>query len=256
MVLGDSIAAGGELQLEKGELAFPALLKSRIENHYTKLPIELFVFAGGGYGTREEVAGYEKYSAAFDPDMVILSYCHNDTVELYPRIIRKDGEILLGFYKSIIPYFNKIAFNRFLAGKFLIFKLMNESLMDFFARHNLSVYAEYDFIGIEKLYKSFRKLYLLTKDKDIAVIVVEFPFLQENFWNESTWERDAVSNLIKECCSEFNFSYIDILEVYKDYSPEKLKVSPYDSVHPNALGHKIAAERIVNFIIERDVLAK
>ncbi len=54
-----------------------------------------------------------------------------------------------------------------------------------------------------------------------------------------------MSALIKKWCKEFDWGFIDLIEHYKNYGLEALRVNSKDPIHPNSLGHRIAAETIV-----------
>jgi len=57
-----------------------------------------------------------------------------------------------------------------------------------------------------------------------------------------------MAGLIEEWRAEFKFAHINMLESYKGYKPEELRANPGDLVHPNALGHEIAAKTLFDYL--------
>jgi|GEM_PF-1255647 len=238
MLLGDSIAMGGELK--SGEPAFPQIIRETLQKEYPGVTFEVLVFGEGGYNTEVEVAGYGKYGKDFGPDMVILAYCHNDTAEMSPTIRRINGKVLLAYYKTSFFYFDRVPFNLQLGKISLFVRLINERLAGRFGVPLSFLNIRLCSLSRDNIYREFKKLRLLTSVNKTPVMVVVFPYLEE----EDDWNRSWMARSIKEWCAELGFMNVDISLAFKEYGYSGLKCSPGDPVHPNALGHKIAAESI------------
>ncbi|MBU0478140.1 SGNH/GDSL hydrolase family protein [bacterium] len=248
IILGDSIAAGGELR--RGEESFSARLKVLLEKDFPGKNIDIFVFAQGGYSTTEEVEGYRRYSKYFKPDLVILSYCHNDTAEADKRIITRNGKKLIAFYKTGNPYLKIFPFNRFLTERFLIARFMNEKSIELLSVFHIRPGIAFCNLAEQKIFRGFEKLYVLTKNTNTPVVVVVFPYLGD----EIDITRDRMADFIKQWCARFNFLHIDLLSKFAEYDYRQLRCNPQDSCHPNAIGHKIAAETIEEMIKQADLI--
>ena len=242
MVLGDSIAAGGELNIS--DLAFPARLRQILTEAYPKRHFDIFTFAVGGFSTEEEVAGYEKYGTAYSPDLVILAYCYNDTVEVFPRIKTKDGKSVLAYYKTAFTYFGRVPFSYSLSRRFLTVRLLNELIEKFSASRKIPLGMRTCELGAGKVYQALAQLRLLTKHKNVPVVIAVFPRLQD-----PASENDMIMpKAINEWCREFEFFHIDIGEAYNKYDYAKLRCVQTDTCHPNVLGHELAAGLIAEKI--------
>lgn len=248
IILGDSIAAGGGLQ--RDEDSFSARLKVLLEKDFPGKNIDIFVFAQGGYSTTEEVEGYRLYSKYFKPDLVILSYCHNDTAEADKRIIARNGKKQVAFYKTGNPYLKIFPFNRFLTERFLIARFMNEKSIELLSMFHIRPGIAFCNLAEQKIFSGFEKLYVLTKNTNTPVVVVVFPYLKD----EIDISRDRMSDFIKQWCARFNFLHIDLLSKFAEYDYRQLRCNPQDACHPNAIGHKIAAETIEGMIKQADLI--
>ncbi|MCX5696744.1 MAG: SGNH/GDSL hydrolase family protein [Candidatus Omnitrophica bacterium] len=242
MVLGDSIVRGGELK--KGESAFPELLKEMLQEKYAGTKFEFLVLAAGGWSTVEEVSEFARYAGCFLPDLVILAYCHNDAAESSQRIRKLHGRSILAYYKTDIVYVSQIPFNRYLTERFLIFRLINKSLVDFIEKHKLPLRAEYVFLARTRIHEQLRKLYVLTHEISSRVLVVIFPYLEE----APDRNRFLMTHLIKSWDEAFHFLTLDLSFEFNKYPYRQLQCTATDPVHPNALGHSIAAREIMSVL--------
>lgn len=68
--LGDSFTWAQEVSDSKTYFAILA----------AKLPLEVFAFGGGGYGTLQEFMILDKFADSIRPDLLILQFCENDFV--------------------------------------------------------------------------------------------------------------------------------------------------------------------------------
>lgn len=243
MVLGDSIAASGELR--EGELAFPELLNRILKKDYPEIDFDFFVFACGGYSTVEEVLGYERYSKDFMPDLVILTYCDNDIGESCRRRKMKNGKYSLAYYNMVFPYLDNVPCNHFLVEKSLVIRLINKVVIDFFQKCGMQINIKFHKEAEQRIFKSFEKLYWLTQKTNTPVLVVVFPYFGKDF----DISRIRMHENIKRWCGQLKFLHIDLLDAYRKYEPKQLQcIQENDFCHPNAMGHKIAAEAMAEKI--------
>jgi len=239
IILGDSIAEGWGLR--KGELKFQEVMKDILRRKYPDVNFDILTCASGGWSTTQEVIAYKKYCENIRHNLVIVAYCQNDDAEAYPRIRKVNGRLLLTFYKTGIPYLSSIPFNKFFTERSLVARFVNERAIGLLQYYKFSPHIKYCLLRDDKIYRAFKKLYALTGSRRAKAMVVIFPYLIER---EAAHDA-KMSALIKKWCGEFGWSFIDLMEYYKSYGLEALKSSSGNPVHPNSLGHKIAAEIIV-----------
>jgi hypothetical protein len=123
----------------------------------------------------------------------------------------------------------------------LIARFINEYSIQLLQHYHIPVHIDYCLIKDDKIYLAFKKLHTLTKSKDIHVVVVIFPHLIESM----TMHDTRMSNLIQKWCNELNWEYLDLTGLYQQYGFAALRVNSNDPIHPNGLGHRIAAEAIM-----------
>ncbi|MFA5062988.1 MAG: SGNH/GDSL hydrolase family protein [Candidatus Omnitrophota bacterium] len=238
IVLGDSVACGGEMGSR--ELRFSNDIKEILQQNYPDVNFDVLVCAAGGWSTTQEVIAYEKYCQDMRHDLVILAYCQNDDAEAYQQIRKIGGQPVLAFYKTGVPYISLVPFNKFFTERLLIARFINEHLIKLLQRCHLSFHIDYCLIRDDKIYLAFRKLYTLTKSKNIPVIVAVFPHLVEEF----DMHDARISSLIQKWCKELGWGYVNLQEPFKGYGLRALRANLKDGIHPNSLGHRIAAEAI------------
>lgn len=238
IILGDSIAGGGGLR--QGELKFSEIMKDILQHNYPNIDFDILVCETGGWSTTQEVFAYEKYCKNIRHNLVIVAYCQNDDAESYQKIRKINGQLLLVFYKTGIPYLSSIPFNKFFTEQLLIARFINEYSIELLQHHKLNPHVKYCLLRDDKIYRAFKRLYILTKSQGTPVMVVVFPQLVR-----SANRHDVrMLTLIKKWCKELDWGFIDLMKYYKSYGMKALRVSPKDSIHPNGLGHRIAAETI------------
>jgi len=249
IVLGDSIAGGG---LINWELAFPQILKKILQKSYPGINFEVLVCAAGGWSTPQEVSAYEKYCKELNPNLVILAYCENDTVECYQKMRKINGQLNLVFYETNIPYLSVVPFNRYFTEKLLIARFINEYFIKFLQWCHIPLGIKYCLISDEKIYQAFNRLHVLIQDTNASVLVVVFPRFDET----AKLYNIRMPSLIQKWCMNLGFGYLDLLEKYERYGLEALKANPKDITHPNVFGHKIAAEEIAEKLQQMHLLGE
>jgi lysophospholipase L1-like esterase len=91
VVLGDSIASG--LFVSEYALTFPAVLERALKA--AGKDAEVISFAVNGYNTQQEVETLVDRGLVYQPDAVVVGYCHNDRRQvdggIMPKLIEANG---------------------------------------------------------------------------------------------------------------------------------------------------------------------
>ena len=92
----------------------------------------------------------------------------------------------------------------------------------------------------DRVTRGLDRLARLSTEAEAPVLIVIFPVLyqlQDYPWSE-------IHEQVSAAARDRGFDVLDLLEIYREHDPNDLQVAEGDHVHPNALGHRLAAEAI------------
>jgi lysophospholipase L1-like esterase len=238
-VLGDSIVEG--IGIDQYDDLFTAKVERALREE--GIPAEVLNFGVSGYNTQQEVATLKDKALRFDPDLVLLSYCLNDTAS--------PGYWLL---KPLLDEANQkenVHTPNSFAARYLIrsalYRLLRFRLFAPSADEKMQLTFEPYNTG-DTVAESVSELASLSKSHGVQVIVVVFPhFTDRTFANYAFGEQHEI---IRGIVDEQNLSLLDLLPAYKACRNETSKPLHRDNLHPNARGHTCAAGAITAFILE------
>ncbi|HEX7182628.1 MAG TPA: SGNH/GDSL hydrolase family protein [Thermoanaerobaculia bacterium] len=229
-VLGDSIAAG--YRIERTEDAFPARLEALLRAR--GLPVEVLSFGVTGYNTAQEVETLRARALRFDPDLVLLAYCHNDRRPPDPRIIQGLREAQGG--RRVVPL---TAVDRRLAWSAL-YRLLRFQVLDSAAREDAGAAAA----GEQAVARSLDDLGRMSREEGFEVLLAVFPYLPKLYDKEHARQHARLAEIARRN----GFHHLDLRPVFRDCRlarPDKLR---FDRYHPTAAGHRCAAEAMAETV--------
>ncbi|HXU45618.1 MAG TPA: SGNH/GDSL hydrolase family protein [Thermoanaerobaculia bacterium] len=232
LVLGDSIAAG--LKVDRFEDTFPAVLGEILNRGGVET--EVINLAVSGYNTQQEVETLRDKGLAYDPDLVLLAYSlssreHVDG-DIYKTLLEEESKH--GGISSVRtnPWLTESALYRFF--RYRIFPPhpgpQDERVGKYLAEVSSDRVAEY-----------FGVLEDLSRSRHFDVLVAVFPRFTKNFHAYPLGEQHRFA---KDLAARHHFHYLDLIDPFqacRDASPEPIEV---DNFHPNARGHRCAAEAL------------
>ncbi len=237
VVIGDSIAAG--LKVGRFENTFPAVLGRLLNDRGLKT--EVISLAVSGYNTQQEVETLREKGLRYQPDLVLLAYSlssreHLDG-DIYKTLLEEEQHHGGLSAARINPFLAESALYRFF--RYRIFPPHQgtadpQKVDRYLAEVSTDRSAEY-----------FGVLDELAKDHDFEVLVAVFPRFAKDFHQ---YPQGAQHVYVKDLSDRHPFHYIDLMESFqacRDASPEPIEV---DSFHPNARGHRCAAEALAGEI--------
>ena len=264
VVVGDSITFGNFLPLESTY----SYSLHEILNHKKPSKYEVLNLGVGGYDIVQEVANVEHLGLNYKPDLVVVGFCLNDigisspnleyinsidkyksgvisylrTAQFFSNAVDKillvkwmknmnKPEIFQNHYKGRIAQINK--------DEEVLFELMKEAP----DKHPLNWYKSEQHIGL--LRYSFEHLSKLQTRDNFKVVVLIFPWLVED---SGIYPYITAHKIVTHEANRVGFVIIDIIDEYMDEGMENIRIKEKDLVHPNALGHKIVAEKLATYI--------
>ena len=265
-VLGDSIAFGNGLPL--GE-TFPKQLEALFRDSGRR--VEVLNMAVAGYDTLNEVALLEQNGLAFEPDLVVVSYCINDVavhagslrtirvLQEYGPLVRYSRLLQLITVRMDRAFLNEEferlnredEYRRLNAGQIAeisadaklrrMMALLEARLGPRLAgSHFLAWYTSEARIG--RLRFAFARLAEVARREGFAVSVVIVPYLSERPMPEA---YEIAYEIIAHEARRAGFRVVLVLERFRAHGLERLRLGMGGSpnpLHPNADGHRILAE--------------
>jgi len=227
LVLGDSFTFGfGVTEEETYPVVLMRTLNARLSPSAGRY--EVLNLGVVGYTTRDESIQLRHLAPALQPKGVIIGYVLNDP-EIDPR-------------PSLHKYFDRPAWWRH-SHVLRLLHLAGNSLEVW--RFGGGDYLRYLHApGREKwrsVLDAFAAIRGLTAPRGIRVLVVIFPMIPERDW--AAYPYSDLHHQVGEAAAADGFEVLDLLEPFSKWEPAQLRVSSGDG-HPNALGHRLAAEAI------------
>jgi len=239
VVIGDSIVEG--IGIDDYEELFSAKVERALRE--SGIPAQVFNFGVSGYNTQQEVETLKDKALRFDPDLVLLAYCLNDTSSpdywiLKPLLSEANQKEHLHRSDSIAArYLIKSALYRLL--RFHVFASSSDE------KQALTVKQ---FATGDTVEQYIMELSALSNANGFDAIVVVFPH-----FTDRTFENYAFSEgheFVRKIVEKQDLLLLDLLPAYQTCRRNSNAPLHRDNLHPNALGHTCAANAITQFILE------
>jgi lysophospholipase L1-like esterase len=218
--LGDSVSAA--LMLPYDRRVFT--LVERGLSDRTGQPVEVLNFGVNGYSTTQEAALLGDFAAAFHPDLVILQYCVND---FYPT------ERPSAWFRDRPSLLVELARSR----------LDRTVIRGFPPASYFEEQYRADEAGWAGVRAAFETIGDYARARSVPALLVIFPLIER-----SGWHRGAAAKRHAQVTAlgrSSGFEVLDLLPVYSKYPVAKIRHEPWDNLHPNAFGHRLAADAIL-----------
>ncbi len=223
-VLGDSVAAAIKL-------AYPERVFTRLENRLDKLygpdSVEVLNFGVSGYSTLQEAALLDERVGKYSPDMLVLQYCMND---FYP------SERPYGWFMDHSPLYAV----DFVASLIEKYRALGYPPVAYWENQ-----YQQDMAGWRNIDTGFTHIARYAAKHRIPVLLVIFPLISKEGWyaGNAAERHQRVAALGKQA----GFSVFDLLPVYAGHDIDTIRLKPYDTFHPNALGQQVAAQALASW---------
>jgi len=232
IIIGDSVAEGRDVAPDStfGRV-LERILNDRNDGHH----YEVILLARAGYSTSQELVLLEEEAPRYDPDWILWSYCMNDPAD--PVYHNANGALGAYYYH---PRSQLVALVR--AGIFRVTqKIRGRGCPGEF--HAFIHCANWDEIerNIERIGGTTRA----------AKVFMVHPIFEDRPTFERPSLGDIQGRLLAMAMMPGLMRPLDLLEAFKPYSPQELKINRRDYVDPwhmNELGHRVTAEYIAKTV--------
>jgi lysophospholipase L1-like esterase len=257
VVSGDSIAFGYWVASKDAFAQQLATLANATRT--TRNEIEVINLGVPGFNLTQDFELLQMRGLQYDPDLVIISVCLNDLESIFSY---EYGLTALNAKQRNNP--NRWTRLRNLAVDYSMFAAFLEyrfsQLPRRMPRSSAAARSPNDpgSIGLlaarradqsKKLLQTFQTFErLLRLNRNIPSLVVLFPGLDYDY---SAYPHGVFHKLVADAAAQSGLPFLDILGCYRGYPVRDLAVDP---VHPNPLGHRIAAHAILDAIDANSLL--
>jgi lysophospholipase L1-like esterase len=227
LVLGDSITQG--FGIEATEDVFTSVLEAELRAEGVNA--EVLNFGVSGYNTEQEVETLREKGLRYDPDLVVLAFCANDTAPASRKILqdlRREDARRSSFW-STPPILVESALFRLISASY-------PRVQAFFA----DVRHDDRRVSRDTLREYFDVLEGLSLQHGFDILVVWFPRMEGD--GEEKDLRREVDSLSKARGFGFHDLTPDLRTCAAD-GPVAL-----DRLHPNRLGHRCAGQGIARTV--------
>ncbi len=243
-VLGDSVAFGLGVDFNS---TFGSLLEKYLLNSIDK-SVEVINFGVPGYDSFADVAQLKIKALKYNPDIVILSFVMND---IEPSdIVFKSGEskktCILPIFKLKVPCKVKDTIRDIKTVTFLYSKLKMAG--SYFSDDYYAVSWGDGELYQKNIVNPIKEFNEVCFKENIKCAVVIFPLLK---FNATYYPWAAQEKKLIEELDSLRMPFLALGSTYQQYLPEQIGASSSDILHPNILGHRVAAEEIAKFLKER-----
>jgi len=263
LVVGDSVAFGYKV-------VFDAIFSRRLEALLSaKLGDDLRVFnvAIPGLNTLQESRLLMQEAHRFEPDAIVLAFVLNDAEAgvSYRQSYKSAGEkncrinlldlpvpcsLKSGLKNSALLYLVKERLD------YLVWRMgigdsddvFNSMKSDYFTKlyNDRSNWENHVARGLKSIAE-------YSKRRNIPAILVVFPVMFEFGQYKWTWIHQKVAAE----AGRLGFHVVDLLDAYRRYPVNQVRLERGDFIHPNALGHQLAAAAVTNYFVSSpDILQK
>lgn len=240
VVLGDSVAEGYGVEWE-------SVFSSRIQSELGDAT-EVITIAQGGLNTPQEVHLLKKEGLQYRPDLVVLNFVLNDC-DFYTRF--EAAQTYTAQVNAKIGLLNvpiDPRLKRLLKSSALIYflkeraedlkgRILGLEQTDYFSR----IWAEQT--NRAKVRAGFDQLAVLQEEHRFDLLVIVWPLISDY----QRYRFGPVHEWVRREAEKRGFATLDLLPGFSRLSYRKLQITSEDNVHPNTLGHSIAAESFLRW---------
>ena len=247
-VIGDSITNGSGVQPHD---SYGMRLERLLNMNDNTASAEVNIYAKGGTSTATQ---YDFLTKAIDwnPDVIVLGICLNDAEdwhdktkhnlwrdEMMPRVPSPRLAKLLRASKALSWMYRKAEDRRAIRGYY-----------DYYTR----LYGD-DYSGWQKMEKALVHFKTVCDQHQIKFVAAIFPMFS-NSLSESDYPFKEAHEKITGVLSGANAHTLDLFEFYKNKSSIRMQAYPFIDGHPSEIAHRIAAENILGYLIQHNMIDK
>jgi len=266
--LGESGTFGTNVEPEE---TYSKQLETLLNNHRKKSKLRFQVINAGmpSYTSFQGLIYLKRYGLKFQPDLIMIYFHSSDALPAYfvrthedkgfmdlfdyrlvgPGITDRESYIRRCYLSGLLSLLNKSVFYKAFSGyvlqaKYYIYTMKNKDKLNSQKKGDYEIFFTKQRVPEEDRRWIFSNFISLAKRNSIKLLILIPPYVQYGYpdgYNSFPW-----------IMPDDDVHILDLGTAFKDsgYSREQF-FAEGDDAHPTVLGHKIEAEAIYNYLIDR-----
>lgn len=254
----DSVGFGTNVKLQE---SYPKQLETLANTSGFPYKVEVISHSMPGLSFRQKVHLIEGYAPNYHPDLIIIDHVMND-VEFESRRREEqpqDEKCAIELIRLPVPCSWKTALKQ---SAFLF--LLKEGVESALHRMNVEDRNHYFQMVEDDVYhrlyaRDDRREYLNTwfhslatyqEQAKIPIVVVVFPLIYD--YGNYKWED--INQFVIDLCRANGLVYVSLLDSYRNYPWNEMRVQRGDFTHPSVKGNTVAAQAILKTLLDRGLM--
>jgi lysophospholipase L1-like esterase len=246
LVVGDSYTWGDGVYPES---TYPRGLAYRLEDYFGEPYVEVLSMARPGWNSKTQLEKVRGFFPHLEPDLVIVGVCLNDAEpsnrermeEGIKPARRRQVESRVGKWAYASSALVRLVFEGF------------ENLRSRIAvrRYYHSLYAADTGTrtGFQTAIRGFARF---SRKSKIPIVMAIFPIFDSQLGDGYSYR--ALHEEIGSLAGDAGLRVLDLLPAYEGVDARRLALIPFTDPHPNELAHRLAAERIAEYLIAEELI--
>ena len=245
LVVGDSFAWGDGLHAED---AFPFRLERLLNAGSDEHRFEVINWSHAGWSTRHQANSLQGQIAGLNPDLMLLSFVLNDPEPRHARARRANQVQLYPREPSSRP-------GAFLHQHSRLFAFAWTRLENTRIRRELTTYYVELFEG--ETWRNCKwalgDLAEAAAEQGVPLAMVIWPLFDTERFDDSYPYLELIAKAEKAGRS-LKLPVLDLFPSFRGLDGRRLALIPYTDSHPSELAHRIAADAILEFLVDSDLV--
>lgn len=239
LVVGDSFAWGDGVHLED---TFAHRLETRLDVVSRGRDFQVINWSRPGWNTVKEYRSVEANIDEIFPDLLLLAFVLNDPEPFNPQKVAK---LRRGLQRRepqgrLSAYLHQHSRLYALVSE----RLENTRIRRAYTAYYLSLFEGPDWNNCLRALEKFRDL---THERSIPMVLLVFPIFDSPM--DDSYSYGTLHDKMRKTGQSLEIPVLDLLEAYRGVDVYRLAVAPYTDAHPNELGHRIAADTILDYLV-------
>jgi hypothetical protein len=252
VIIGDSFTDGVGVQIDE---RYGAQLERMLNLNGGVMPAEVRIRASSGTSTFQQVDILRKAMAEYRPHVVILGICLNDTEDWADpdRVWKWLNEWIFMSTSKPSPWMEScLRHSRVLA---LVHGRVRAVKSHIGIRKYYHKLYDPNYSGFHRFADAIREFRDICATNQVPLLPVVFPLLSNDMM-PGRYPFQFAHDRIRGVMETNGLPYLDLINAFASTSPQRMQAVPGIDPHPSEMAHQVAAEAILNELIDRKLIPK